>query len=66
MNGRQIEELSLLIDRNMDMLDTEAANYIETHLVELAEELHAEGTATVMTNAGPLLLSMEDLEITAA
>ena len=66
MSGKQIEELSLLIDRNVAKVDDQAAAYIETHLPELIAELRLNGKATIETKSGPLVLDLADLNLTFA
>jgi hypothetical protein len=65
MNGRQIENLLQLIDGNIDLTRSEAAEYIRVHQAQIVDSLAKTGTAIVVTSAGEIVLSERDLYASA-
>lgn len=66
MNGTHIENLLERIDLNIGLSSDEAARYIRDNENEIALSLSTIGTAVIKTKAGDLVLSLADLELTAA
>ncbi len=70
MNGREIENLLILIDQNVAattvQLDREVIDYVKRHQDEVLDVLFRNRQVDIPTSLGPIRVSMDELESAAA